>query len=340
MRKILVTGSEGLVGTALAPELRTRGFAVAGLDLKLPADHPGRADVADGERVAQLMDGCCGIVHLAAVSRVVWAERDPERCWRTNVEATRSLLSSAQGSPARPWLLFASSREVYGEPARLPVAEDDALRPVNIYGRSKAEGESLVLAAREHGMTTAVVRFSNVYGSTDDHPDRVVPAFARGAVDGSDLRVDGSASTFDFAHLGDTVAGVLAVIDALERGPALLRRDPIRRRPGARPGAARLAGEHRGRRGRATARARLREAAGWRGAGCKRRRGAVDRRGARCGTADVAARPDVARGPREPTLAGHDRLAVDRVVARDPTGVAAHSPRRGRLRLDMPPEMT
>jgi nucleoside-diphosphate-sugar epimerase len=218
VRKILVTGSEGLVGTALAPELRTRGFAVAGLDLKLPADHPGRADVADGERVAQLMDGCCGIVHLAAVSRVVWAERDPERCWRTNVEATRSLLSSAQGSPARPWLLFASSREVYGEPARLPVAEDDALRPVNIYGRSKAEGESLVLAAREHGMATAVVRFSNVYGSTDDHPDRVVPAFARGAVEGSDLRVDGSGSTFDFAHLGDTVAGVLAVIDALERG--------------------------------------------------------------------------------------------------------------------------
>ena len=218
MRKILVTGSEGLVGTALSAELRARGFAVAGLDLKLPAGHPGRADVADGERVAPLMEGCCGIVHLAAVSRVVWAERDPERCWQTNVEATRSLLRAAQRSPAQPWLLFASSREVYGEPARLPVAEHDALRPVNIYGRSKAEGESLVLAARDHGPTTAVVRFSNVYGSTDDHPDRVVPAFARGAVEGSDLRVDGSASTFDFTHLDDTVAGVLAVIDALEQG--------------------------------------------------------------------------------------------------------------------------
>ena len=218
MRKILVTGSEGLVGTALSAELRARGFEVAGLDLKLPPGHPGRVDIADREHVAPLVDGCCGVVHLAAVARVAWAERDPERCWQTNVEGTRSLLAAAQRAAARAWLLFASSREVYGEPTRLPVAEDDALRPVNVYGRSKAEGERLVLDARQDGIATAVVRFANVYGSTDDHPDRVVPAFARAAVEGSDLCVGGSGSTFDFTHLDDTVAGVLAAIEALEHG--------------------------------------------------------------------------------------------------------------------------
>ena len=204
------------------PELRAHGFAVAALDLKLPADHPGKIDVADGRGVEQLADGCCGIVHLAAVSRVVWAERDPERCWRVNVDGTRAVLRAAQRSQARPWVLFASSREVYGEPVRLPVAEDAALRPVNIYGRSKVAGEDLVRAASESGLTTAIVRFSNVYGRTDDHPDRVVPAFARGAVLGSDLRVDGAGSTFDFTHLDDTVAGVLAMIAALEHGAGKL----------------------------------------------------------------------------------------------------------------------
>jgi UDP-glucose 4-epimerase len=216
--KVLVTGSAGVVGRALSAALRARGFAVAGLDLKLPADDPGCADIADGARVTPVMDGCCGVVHLAAVSRVAWAERDPEGCWRTNVEGTRSVLAAARRSSAQPWLLFASSREVYGEPTRLPVVEDDALRPVNAYGRSKAEGERLVLEARQAGMVTAVVRFANVYGSTDDHPDRVVPAFARAAVEGSDLRVDGSGSTFDFTHLDDTLAGVLAAVDALEQG--------------------------------------------------------------------------------------------------------------------------
>ena len=222
MRTILVTGSEGLVGTALSAELRARGFAVAGLDLKLPAGHPGRADIADGQAVEQLVDGCDGIVHLAAVSRVVWAERDPERCWRINVEGTRNVLRAARGSQSRPWVLFASSREVYGEPTRLPVAEDAALRPMNVYGRSKAAGEDLVGEVRDSGLTTAIVRFSNVYGSTDDHPDRVIPAFARGAVEGADLRVDGSGSTFDFTHLNDAVAGVLAMIDAMESGEARL----------------------------------------------------------------------------------------------------------------------
>jgi UDP-glucose 4-epimerase len=222
VRTILVTGSEGLIGTALLAELRARGFQVGRLDLKLPEGHRGKMDVADGGRLEHLVDGCCGIVHLAAVSRVVWAERDPERCWRTNVEGTRHVLRAAQRSQSKPWVLFASSREVYGEPSRLPVAEDAPLRPVNIYGRSKAEGERLVLEARTHGSNTAIVRFSNVYGSTDDHPDRVVPAFARGAVEGSDLRVDGSGSTFDFTHLDDTVAGVLLMIDAMENGAAEL----------------------------------------------------------------------------------------------------------------------
>ena len=222
MRRVLITGGEGLVGSALAAALRAGGTAVESLDLSLPRGHPGRADVLDGRRVGGLVDGCGGIVHLAAVSRVVWAETDPERCWQTNVEGTANVLRAALGAAARPWVLFASSREVYGEPDRLPVGEDAELRPVNVYGRSKVEGERLVGAARTAGLRTAVVRFSNVYGSTRDHPDRVIPAFARGAVEGADLRVDGSGATFDFTHLDDTVAGVLGVIAALQAGAAEL----------------------------------------------------------------------------------------------------------------------
>jgi nucleoside-diphosphate-sugar epimerase len=220
VRAILITGSEGLVGTALAARLRARGSAVESLDLRLPHGHPGRADVVQRAAVEARVAGCGGIVHLAAVSRVVWAERDPERCWSTNVEGTANLLRAALAAAPRPWVVFASSREVYGEPNRLPVGENAALRPVNVYGRSKVEGERLVLEARRAGLRAAVVRFSNVYGSPRDHPDRVIPAFARGAVLGTDLRVEGSGGTFDFTHLDDTVEGVLRVIAALEAGAA------------------------------------------------------------------------------------------------------------------------
>jgi nucleoside-diphosphate-sugar epimerase len=219
MRKVLVTGSEGLLGRALAGSLERRGYGVRRCDLRAPPGDPGRVDVLDAEALRGAAAGCAGIVHFAAVSRVIHGERDPHLCWLTNVDGTRRVIEAASQGRPRPWLLFSSSREVYGQPRHLPATEDAPLAPVNIYGRSKVAAEQAVsLAARELGLRTAVVRLSNVYGSTADHPDRVVPAFARAAASGAALRVDGRDHAFDFTHLDDTVLGLHAVIEALEAG--------------------------------------------------------------------------------------------------------------------------
>lgn len=216
--RVAVTGSEGLIGAALCEALAAQGHHVRRLDLALPADHEAHGDVADAVRVRALVEGCDGVVHLAAVSRVVHAERDPARCERTNVQGTACVVDAALASPARPWVLFASSREVYGEPARLPVREDDPIAPMNHYGRSKAAGEAIVARGRASGLATAVLRFANVYGALNDHADRVLPAFCRGAARGEDLRVDGPMHTFDFTHVSDVVQGALAAVARLASG--------------------------------------------------------------------------------------------------------------------------
>jgi UDP-glucose 4-epimerase len=205
-----VTGSRGLIGVALSRALEDVGYDVVGVDLR--AEGPDRGDVRVRSEVDAAFVGCVGVVHLAAVSRVIDGERDPDGCWATNVEGTRNVLDAAKAG-TRPWVVYASSREVYGQPIALPASEDAPLEPMNIYGRSKLAAEELV---RGSGLSTAVVRFSNVYGSTSDHADRVVPAFARQAALGEPLRVDGSGHTFDFTHLDDTVRGVMAVISQLE----------------------------------------------------------------------------------------------------------------------------
>ena len=215
-RRVLITGSEGLIGNALGTALTARGCEIAGLDLRGSGN--GRGDVRSLRRVREAVAGCDGIVHLAAVSRVVWGERDPEGCWSINVGGLGNVLQAAEERTPRPWLLFASSREVYGQPERLPVTEDVPLRPVNVYGRSKVEGERLVVEARARGLCAATVRLSNVYGSARDHGDRVVPAFAQAAVSGSPIRMDGVECTFDFTHVDDTVRGMVALIDRLESG--------------------------------------------------------------------------------------------------------------------------
>jgi nucleoside-diphosphate-sugar epimerase len=208
--RVLVTGHCGLVGRALGAVLREAGIDVRGLDLRGEGD--ARGDVRDREAVARAAEGCDGIVHLAAVSRVIDGERDPARCESVNVDGTRTVLDATRVR----WFVFASSREVYGQAARLPVAEGAPLLPMNVYGRAKVAGEELTDAARARGLATAVVRLSNVYGSADDHADRVVPAFARAAARGLPLRVDGRDHLFDFVHLSDAAAGLAAVIRRID----------------------------------------------------------------------------------------------------------------------------
>ena len=215
-RRILITGSEGLIGRALRTALEARGAEVVGLDLLGTGREHG--DVQSLPQVRDSVGGCDGVVHLAAVSRVIWGEHDPEGCWSTNVGGLRNILQVLDERKRRPWLLFASSREVYGQPCRVPATEDTPLLPVNVYGRSKVEGERLMEAARAGGLRAATVRLSNVYGSARDHTDRVVPAFARAAVSGSTIRIDGAECTFDFTHIDDTARGMAAVIDLLAIG--------------------------------------------------------------------------------------------------------------------------
>src|SRR5207237_7735748 len=117
------------------------------LDLRLAPGGEGHGDIVDLAAVQRAVEGCDGIVHLAAVSRVAWGEEDPPRCHRTNVDGTVNVIDAARGSARKPWLLFASSREVYGDAGLDPVREEAPMAPVNVYGRTKAEAENRVMAA-------------------------------------------------------------------------------------------------------------------------------------------------------------------------------------------------
>jgi len=217
---ILVTGAEGLIGTAVCELLAKSGYRVEKLDLR-SSDPDQKGDIRDETFMQKRMKGCRGVIHLAAISRVADGESDPELCWQTNVIGTEVVMRAAAAMPIRPWVLLASSREVYGEPGQMPVREDTPMRPVNVYGRSKAAAERVALAWRRSGVDTAVVRLANVYGGMNDHPKRVTPAFARGSVEGRVLNVCGRENTFDFTHLDDVALGLLSVVEALQAGEVL-----------------------------------------------------------------------------------------------------------------------
>ncbi|MFN0115809.1 MAG: NAD-dependent epimerase/dehydratase family protein [Paracoccaceae bacterium] len=210
--RVLVTGSSGLVGAALAGALERAGIGVTRFDCR---DGDGAADIRDPDRLAGAIAGCDGVFHLAAVSRVAWGEATPGLCRTINVAATRNVLSAAVQDRARPWLVFASSREVYGSLTEGPATEETPFAPLNIYGETKVAGEQDVVAAAEYGVRAAIVRLSNVYGGLNDHPDRAVPSLLWAAMQGKPLTISGAETFFDFVHVDDCVTGLIAAMNRL-----------------------------------------------------------------------------------------------------------------------------
>lgn len=213
MKKVLITGGLGLIGSGLKKALNAGGIEAEILDLRGRPSDGTLGDIRDLDALRSRLKGCDGIVHLAAVSRVIWGEQDPATCWATNVDGTRNVLRAVADAPPgrRPWVVYASSREVYGRQDQQPVAEDAQLRPINVYGRSKLAAEALTLDGRTGGLATAVVRFSNVFGSIHDHPDRVVPAFGRAAATAGVMRVEGGDNVFDFTWCDDVCRGLVTL---------------------------------------------------------------------------------------------------------------------------------
>ncbi len=217
--RVLVTGSSGVIGTALAERLLDDGREVVGVDR-----NPNRwstavdeatihADLCDPAAADDLPDDADTVVHLAARSRVPDLVENPTGA-RKNVESTHAILEYARRVGAD--VLFASSREVYGEgdPDRVRSVESDAgvRSPVNPYGASKVAGEAMATAYDEcYDVRTASLRFSNVYGRYDAS-DRVVPTFVARANRGDDLTVFGDDKVLDFLYIDDCVDAVVAAL--------------------------------------------------------------------------------------------------------------------------------
>jgi len=212
--KILITGSSGFIGSALKDFLAKQNIGVILYDLK---DTPPN-DTRDFANLKEKMKGVDGVVHLAAVSRVILAFEDPLTCINTNVGGTINVLEAArQGS--RPWIIFGSSREVFGESRPLPVTEETPCHPMNVYGIAKIAGENLCqIFSKDYGLKTRVLRFSNVYTGKNDQLDRVIPKFILQAAKNEDLFINGTGQEiFDFTYINDTVQGIWGCIQEIQK---------------------------------------------------------------------------------------------------------------------------
>ncbi len=160
---ILVTGGAGYIGSQMAYQLVDSGERVVVLD-NLPAVV---GDVGDARLLDALMaeHHVRAILHFAASVVVPESVADPLRYYRNNTVNSRSLIEAAVRGGVEHFI-FSSTAAVYGEPSKIPVAEDAPARPMSPYGSSKLMAEIMLRdAAQAHGFRYMILRYFNVAGA-------------------------------------------------------------------------------------------------------------------------------------------------------------------------------
>lgn len=235
---ILITGGLGFIGTSVALTLVKQNYKVLLYDIRdnnkgekiyenYNNIHFIKGDTNDTNLLKEIFNTyhIKGVIHLAAVSRVAIAQQNKEECVRTNLEGTVSLLNAIKktNTTQKPWLIFGSSREVYGEPKELPVKESFEKKHVNIYGKTKIEGETMFLEfANEHKCSCLILRFANVYGNRFDLLDRVIPRFIKAIAHNKPITIEGGNQLIDFTHIDDTVDTIIKSINYINNNKGII----------------------------------------------------------------------------------------------------------------------
>jgi UDP-glucuronate 4-epimerase len=237
-RTILLTGAAGFIGSHAAVALANRGDRVVGLDnfnayyaperkrenvREIANEAPGKdftlveGDLRDPALVRRLFaeHHFDAVVHLAAMAGVRASADDPVTYYDVNLGGTLTLLEAARATGCKTFV-FASTSSAYGSTTRLPFREDDpADRPLAPYPASKRAAELLGHAYHHlHGTRFTALRFFTVYGPRG-RPDMLTYRLVDAIRTGVPLTLyDGGRMTRDWTYVSDTVAGVVAAVDA------------------------------------------------------------------------------------------------------------------------------
>lgn len=230
-RTVCVTGGAGFIGGHLAERLLDCGASVqiiddlsnsdAGLVASLVERYPGRArfvygSILDRAALAEAVESCSIVFHLAAMGSVPQSIQDPERCMAVNVTGTTRVAEAARSAGAERWVYSASASAYGGTDDESPRRESELPTALSPYAASKLAGEQIVRSwSASMGLDGVSLRYFNIFGSrqsADSAYAAVVAAFYKALSEHATPTVFGDGKqTRDFTHVDNAVwANLLA----------------------------------------------------------------------------------------------------------------------------------
>ena len=225
VRRALVIGGAGYIGSALLPRLLEQGYEVRILDLLIYGVEPIRpwlddprleviqADFRQIDRVVSAMQGVDAVIHLGAIVGDPACALDEGLTTEINLMATRMIAEVAKGYGVR-YFVFASTCSVYGASDHM-LDEYSPLKPNSIYARSKAASEKVLLQMANESFAPVILRFSTVYGLSGRYRfDLVVNLLTAKAVLDGEITIFGGNQWRSFVHVEDAARSVMHVLAA------------------------------------------------------------------------------------------------------------------------------
>jgi len=221
MNKILITGATGFIGSHLTEFLLEKGYNVVAFDRYNSNNHWGwleeckynndmeiiLGDIRDYDSVYKAMDGCSGVLHLAALIGIPYSYNSPLAYIRTNIEGTYNVLEAAKNLNLEQ-ILITSTSETYGTAQYTPIDEHHPMVGQSPYSASKIAADQLAISYyKSFDLPIKIVRPFNTYGPRQS-ARAIIPTIISQILHGkTEIELGSISPTRDLTFVKDTCAG-------------------------------------------------------------------------------------------------------------------------------------
>lgn len=231
MKKAVVTGGAGFIGSHLAEELSGRGFQLIILDNLSTGKKENIASLLDKKNVEfirgsitdlpllqKLFKNVDYVFHLAAIASVPRSIDEPQLCHEVNVTGTFNVLLAARDNKVKK-VVNASSCAIYGDAPGLPKTEDMPINPLSPYAVTKLAAENYCqIFQKVYGLPSVSLRFFNIFGprqNPDSEYAAAIPKFIKIYTNGKTITIYGDGkATRDYIYVKDAVAAFILAAES------------------------------------------------------------------------------------------------------------------------------
>jgi len=230
---LLITGGNGYVGSQLVNFLINNDFYDEIVILDQIEPHKNlvskdqfkkkvrfvKGSTTDYQKVCDTLENVTQVIHLAAIADVKRCQENPEETRKINVDATQNILEATKNSSVKRFIFASTMSAIYGKSRNFDEAASPT--PITEYGKQKQKCEELIQKfSNQVGISSIILRKSNLYGTGIITKENVVASFVKQALNDNCIKIEGSGNQFrNFLHVNDACQAYLEALTCKMENP-------------------------------------------------------------------------------------------------------------------------